>query len=234
MSDTPFHEFRVYSIEAGRTDDMLARVRGPLAELFARHGIEVSASWIGTAGPGVPAFLYLMRWRSWAQREAAWAGFYGDPQWHRARAETNAGSELVERYDLNFLRESVPLGAPPAGLRCEELVVARCRIGASAAGHRAVREQLGERLAAHGAALFGAFEFITGTDLPRFAVFVAWPDLETRERALDALAIDPLGRAERWLLGHASRTAPAPKTHDEPPPTTRRPARPASTCAATR
>ena len=208
-----FHELRIYSVEPGRTADMLDRVRGPLKALFAHHGIGVLADWTAAAGPACPAYIYLMRWESWAQREAAWRGFYADPQWHEARARTNRGSELVERYELHFLREAAPwVEQPPAGIACRELFVSRCTVGASRAAQELIRNEIPAALAPSGGVLLGAFEFITGTDLPRFALWLGWPDAVARERARNALAMKPLGRADRWLLTPATRPAPVAPT----------------------
>ncbi|MES2978815.1 MAG: NIPSNAP family protein [Pseudomonadota bacterium] len=201
-----FYELRLYSVESGRMPEMLARLHGPLKQLFARHGVTVIDHGVATAGPSCPTFVYLMKWPSWQEREAAWAGFYADPEWHRVRAETNRGSELVERFELHLLRESVGWHTPGPETTCYELLVSQCKIGASGAAHHMVREQLPTRLAERGAVLLGAFEFITGVDLPRFAFWLGWKDRAERDAGIDLLAINPLGRSQRWLLERVSLT----------------------------
>lgn len=205
MAADAFHELRIYSVEPGRTADMLDRVQGPLKVLFGRHGIRVQGDWTAAAGPGCPAYIYLMRWESWAQRETAWGGFYADPQWHDVRTRTNRGTELVERYELHFLREAAPWVAAPQHITCRELVVARCNVGASRAAHELMCADIPAALAPSGGVLLGAFEFITGVDLPRFALWVGWRDFASRQQARDALAIKPLGRADRWMLVPATQ-----------------------------
>jgi hypothetical protein len=210
-----FHELRIYSIASGRMPDMLARVHGPLQQLFRRHGIAVVGHWVATAGPHCPAFVYLVQWPGWAEREAAWGGFYADPEWHRVRAETNGGSELVERYELHLLREVHGWHAAPQEASCHELLFSQCAIGASGGALRAIRQEIPNRLAQHGGQLIGAFECITGVDLPRFAFWIAWKTRQARDAGVDLLALPPLGRTQRWLLepdtDHPLSTHPRPE-----------------------
>lgn len=201
MSSEHFFELRLYQIEPGRMEDMVARWHGPLAKLFQRHGVHPLAAWTSSSGPRYPTFVYLMKWQSWHDREAAWNGFYGDPEWLLARTETNRGSELVERYELNFLREVVPLG--PQGdvlFACQELYLPEIVVGSNATARRFMAEQATDPLLQKSGALLGAFEFMTGNDLPRAAMFLGWRDHTARAAALECLAVSPLGRADRYLL----------------------------------
>ena len=201
MPQIAFAELRLYEVAPGRMDDMLARYRGPLRELFARHGIEVAGAWHAQFGPRAPMFIYLMHWPSLEARAQAWGGFYADPQWSRVRAETNRGSELVERYDLNFLSSITQLASDPAITSQElELHICKVSIGAGAAARQWLQEQAPSVLKASGGQLLGAYECMTGDDLPRACVFVGWSDAQSRLGASAALAIVPLGRADRYVL----------------------------------
>jgi hypothetical protein len=200
MVDTSFSELRLYEVEPGRMDDMVARYHGPLQVLFGRHGIRPAAAWRSSGGPRSPLFVYLMHWRSLEERTAAWNGFYADPEWARVRTETNRGSELVERYDLNFLREIVPL--TPGEAREIELYTARVRIGAGGPARTWIQDEAPAVLQFSRARLLGAYEHLTGNDLPRVSLFLSWNDDEARRQALQALEVAPLERADRYSLIH--------------------------------
>lgn len=204
MTQTAFAELRLYEVEPGRMDHMLARYRGPLRELFARHGIDVTGAWHANFGPRSPLFIYLMHWPSLEARTEAWNGFYADPQWARVRTETNGASELVERYDLNFLKPITALPtALPEAMGELELQIGQVRIGAGGAARQWLQEQAPKVLQASGGQLLGAYEYMTGNDLPRACMFVGWRDDLARRNAASALAVPPLGRADRYALQRA-------------------------------
>lgn len=201
MSISSFAELRIYEVEPGRMADMQARYHGPLRELFSRHVIEVAGAWHSTFGPRSPLFVYLMHWESLEARQQAWNGFYADPQWHRVRSETNRGSELVERYDLNFLRPITPLSAyADADFAQVELCASRVRVGAGGTARQWIEQEAPQALASEGGQLLGAYEHLTGNDLPRVSLFVGWRNPQASVAAVAALAVDPLGRADRYLL----------------------------------
>lgn len=181
--------------------DMTARFHGPLQRLFARHRISVVGAWQSSYGARSPLFVYLMHWPSLEMRNEAWNGFYGDPEWYAVRAETNGGSELVERYDLNFLRPIVPVASDVlTEFQETELYITRLRIGTSRSASAWIENTAPAALAGSDGCLLGAYEYLTGEDLPRTALFVGWNSAEGRTRAVSALEVDPLGRAERYLL----------------------------------
>lgn len=204
MTQIAFAELRVYEVAPGRMGDMLERYRGPLRELFARHGVEVTGAWHAESGPRSPLFVYLMHWSSLEARARAWNGFYADPQWARVRAETNGASELVERYDLHFLSPITAL-RPESSRPVQELELQMCqvRIGASGAARQWLQAQAPQALQDSGGQLLGAYECMTGEDLPRVCVFVGWRDAQARLQAPSVLAVDPLGRADRYALRRA-------------------------------
>jgi len=196
-----FFELRLYEVQAGRMNDMVVRFDGPLNELFRTHGIEVTGAWQTTAGPRSPLFVYLMRWDSMCSRDQAWGGFYADPAWQQARTETNRGSELVERYDLNFMREIVPWrGAATSEPACLELYMPKVAIGCGAAAREFMAQRAPDLLQAHGGTLLAAYDCMTGNDLPRACLILGWLSDEQRRAGLACLEQSPLGRADRYLL----------------------------------
>lgn len=170
MSDIALAELRMYSVEQGRMEDMKSRYRDHLTRLFERHGVTVAAAWECLQGPQTPLFVYLMHWKSWDLRVKAWQGFYGDTEWPQVREATNQGTELVERYDLNFLKPIVALASHGADLPQEmEMYISKVKVGKGALAQRALEQTLS---ADDSTSICGAYEFLSGNDLPRSCIFV--------------------------------------------------------------
>src|ERR1700748_1582742 len=98
------YELRLYSVTPGRMGDLHARIRDHVPSLFEKHGVSCIGRWSSAAGPRSPLFAYLIAHESYEARESTWGSLYSDPQWLSMRAATNAGSEMIERYDLFFLK----------------------------------------------------------------------------------------------------------------------------------
>lgn len=164
-----FFELRSYRIERGRTADMRARVEQHLRDLFKVHDIPLVAGW-DTDRPGAEEFVYLVKWDSWQCRLNGWGGFYADPRWHAARAQTNAGSELVERMDVRFLQPFLCAATRPAG--DSRLVFLRVKIGQMQAARQLLVGELATAAAQRGATIVAALEVMAGNDLPQIVAVV--------------------------------------------------------------
>lgn len=195
-----FYELRLYQVEPGRMPDMASRWQGGLATLFNRHGVSALGAWQAVTGPALPLFVYLMHWPELATRQRAWAGFYGDPEWADVRERTNAGSELVERYDLNFLQGISHWTQPGDAQPYLEMRLVNIAIGQSAAARARVHETLAPEIAKRGGNLVAALEHMTGLDLPAIALFVAWPDATHALAANPLFEEQPLNRATHYQL----------------------------------
>lgn len=213
MTDDPFCELRIYRVAAGRGLDMAARVQGDLRTLFPSHGIRPLAGWSTLVSPVSPAFVYVTPWRNMNQRSASWAGFYADPQWAEVRARTNAGSELVESYEIMFLRAVTPWAGEAERCAFSELVIQTCAIGKTAAVTAELNQHMVPILADEGARVHGIFDMMSGRPLPSLVLLLGWDSLEQRAAAMTRLdaraqanraAGNPvlLDRAEQHLLRH--------------------------------
>jgi NIPSNAP len=190
---------------------MEARVQGDLRTLFARHGIRPLAGWFTMVSPVSPAFVYVTPWQNMNLRSASWAGFYGDPEWAEVRHRTNSGSELVESYEIMFLRTVTPWVDCVEPSSFSELIIQTTAIGKTAAVAAELRDQTVPALAAAGAQVHGTFDIMSGRTLPALAMFVGWDSLEQRGAAMakldersQALRVDGnqvlLERSEQHLL----------------------------------
>lgn len=206
-TDDPIYELRLYSVEPGRIRDMERRVQQELNTLFPRHGVRPLGAWSLVAGPAAPLFVYLTPWRHMQQRTNSWAGFYADPKWAEVRTRTNAGSELVERYDILFLRalidwqEPVSGGHESAGAPLVEMVIQSVAVGRSAAVREEVMNLTVPALRAAGATVYGVFDVMSGRPLPCSVFFIGWQSSEQRTLTWDAIDRDAI---EARSVGRAS------------------------------
>lgn len=207
-ADDPFCELRLYAVAPGRIRDMERRAQEDLCTLFPRHDVHPLGTWSCDSGPQAPLFVYLTPWRHMQQRTRSWGNFAQDPDWAEARARTNGSSELVERYDILFLRAAVPWQAPDASgaSRLFELSIQEVATGQTPAVRRQLLEAALPALRQAGAQVHGVYDVMSGKPLPSVVTFCSWPDYDTRTRAEDALAAQQGstgGAAPRALLGRA-------------------------------
>lgn len=175
------YELRQYTIDRGRIADNHERMRVHNPPLLERHGIDVVGRWSVLAGPVTPMFCYLMEWRDFTQREAAWASFYADPDWAKVRTGTNGGFEMVEANDTSFLRPNPIFAGSSDPLRpvlggVHQLLLHRTAIGQTAAVNAFLRDLWLPRAVAAGAAVIGVLDAVSGPAMPVTATLLAWPD----------------------------------------------------------
>ncbi len=197
VNDDPFCELRIYRVAAGRALDMEARVQGDLRTLFPRHGIHPLACWSTLVSPVSPAFIYLSPWANMNQRSASWAGFYSDPDWAEVRTRTNGPGELVESYEVMFVRAIVPWAGQAEACAFSELIIQNCAIGKTLAVTAELKEHAVPILTGEGARVHGIFDMMSGRPLPALAFLLAWDSLDQRSATLGRL--DERSQANRAL-----------------------------------
>jgi hypothetical protein len=174
------HELRLYSVAPGRMADVHHRFNEHFPALFRKHGVELVGRWNALAGPDAPRFVYLMAYRDYAHREAVWASFYGDAEWWRIRAETNAGHEMVERHDLFFLKPNAAwtvdgdAGTPVAGLY--ELVQQQIAPGQNANANVFLQQTWLPLVREAGARVMAVWDMAAGAGMQKVVLLYAWPD----------------------------------------------------------
>jgi hypothetical protein len=95
------YEWRTYHAVPGRMDALHRRFAEHTRRLFARHGIREVGYFVpdGAEGP----LRYLLAYSDRAAREAGWTAFRADPEWQRAKAESERAGPLVERIESTLL-----------------------------------------------------------------------------------------------------------------------------------
>jgi hypothetical protein len=91
------YELRIYEAVPGRLPDLNRRFDTITLKIWEKHGIKQAGFWTTLIGGSNQILYYLLAWESLAERETKWGAFQVDPEWHSARAQTEANGPLVER-----------------------------------------------------------------------------------------------------------------------------------------
>ncbi|SHK11240.1 NIPSNAP protein [Roseomonas rosea] len=201
MDDTPadpIWELRLYRVAPGRVADMEARVQKDLRTVFPRNGVHPVGGWTATSGSAMPAYVYLTPWRNMIERSRCWAGFYGDPAWAEVRTRTNGPSELVEGYEILFLRAArdwTPVSSEDG--RLHEMIIQETATGRGAAVRAALLDAELPAFERAGATVLGSFDMLSGRLLPAVVTFLSWESFAARQEGVRRLAADTALQASR-------------------------------------
>jgi NIPSNAP len=98
-------EIRTYYAHEGKLDALHARFRNHTVRLFAKHGMTNIGYWTPHEGPlAGNTLIYIL---AHANRDAAkksWDAFRADPEWQKARSESEAGGAIVSKIDSVFMQ----------------------------------------------------------------------------------------------------------------------------------
>lgn len=97
------YELRVYTCLPGRLPALLKRFQTDTLRIWDKHGIEQAGFWTTAVGPVSNDLTYMIRWASMADREQRWTAFLADPEWHAARAASEADGLIVANVASQFL-----------------------------------------------------------------------------------------------------------------------------------
>jgi hypothetical protein len=103
--DSRCFELRTYHAAPGKFEAMHARFRDHACALFKKHGIEPVGFWIPTeTDKGADSTLiYILAHKSRDAAKKSWAAFGNDPEWKKAKAESETNGKLVEKSESVFL-----------------------------------------------------------------------------------------------------------------------------------
>ncbi len=101
-----YFEMRTYHAAPGKLDALHARFRDHTVRLFKKHDIESVAYWTVTTaedGGEKDTLVFILAYPSKEAREASWKAFEADPDWVKAKADSQKGGPLVEKVDQTFM-----------------------------------------------------------------------------------------------------------------------------------
>jgi len=89
------HELRIYHCVPGRLPSLNKRFETITLKLWEKHGIRQAGFWTVVIGESNHDLYYLLEWEDLAERDMKWNAFMADPEWLKARAETEKEGPIV-------------------------------------------------------------------------------------------------------------------------------------------
>ena len=97
-------ELRTYTAPDGKLPELEARFRNHTARLFERHGMTNVGYWIPTDSVlSKNTIIYILAYPSREAARASWSAFGRDPDWQKARRESEANGPIVSRVTSVFM-----------------------------------------------------------------------------------------------------------------------------------
>ena len=97
------YETRVYRCLPGRLPALLKRFETITLKLWEKHGIKQAGFFTTLVGESNQELTYLLAWESLAEREKKWSAFMTDPDWTKARAESEADGQIINNIVSQLL-----------------------------------------------------------------------------------------------------------------------------------
>jgi len=97
------YEMRVYHCLPGRLPALLKRFETATLKLWEKHGIKQAGFFTTLIGESNQELTYFLAWESLADREAKWGKFMTDPDWMKARAESEADGQIINNIVSQLL-----------------------------------------------------------------------------------------------------------------------------------
>lgn len=105
QTDGRIFELRTYTASPGKLADLNARFRNHTLALFKKHGIEVVGFWTPVAEPEASnTLVYIVTFPSLDAQQKAWAAFKSDPEWKKAKADSEIDGVLAQKVESTNLR----------------------------------------------------------------------------------------------------------------------------------
>ncbi|MEY9120949.1 NIPSNAP family protein [Bradyrhizobium yuanmingense] len=89
------YEMRVYRCVPGRLPALLKRFETATLKIWEKQGIKQAGFFTTLIGESNQELTYFLAWDSLAEREKKWGAFMTDPDWMKARAESEADGQIV-------------------------------------------------------------------------------------------------------------------------------------------
>ena len=103
--DSRCFELRTYFAAPGKLEALNARFRDHTCRLFKKHGMEIVGFWMPTEKEqgGENKLVYLLAHKSREAAKKSWADFGNDPDWKKARSESEVNGKLTEKVESVFM-----------------------------------------------------------------------------------------------------------------------------------
>jgi hypothetical protein len=103
-ADTRVFEMRTYYAAAGKMDALNARFRDHTCKLFKKHGMEIIGFWLPTdPEEAEKKLVYILAYPSKEAADKSWKAFRDDPEWNKAREESEKDGKLVDKVESVYM-----------------------------------------------------------------------------------------------------------------------------------
>ena len=97
-------ELRTYTANEGKLDALQKRFREHTTRLFSKHGMTNIGYWTPQEGPlSQNTIIYILAHSSREAAKKSWSDFQADPEWQKARAESEMQGRIVSNVTSVFL-----------------------------------------------------------------------------------------------------------------------------------
>jgi hypothetical protein len=101
-------ELRTYTCTPNKLPNLVSRFKNHTLKLFEKHGMENIAYFVTEEQDGTQSKLvYLLAHKSEAAAAASWAGFRADPDWIKAKEESEKEGKILEKVESLMMRPTV-------------------------------------------------------------------------------------------------------------------------------
>jgi NIPSNAP protein len=98
------YELRLYQVNEGKMDALIARFGNHTDEIFKRHNMKSIGYWRPEDAPySQNMFVYILEHPSREEGERNWAAFQADPEWKKVKAESETQGPLAKHIDSYFM-----------------------------------------------------------------------------------------------------------------------------------
>jgi hypothetical protein len=99
-----FFEMRTYIANPGKMSALHARFRDHTCKLFEKHGMTNVGYWSPITGDNAEnTLVYILAYPSKEAREKSWKDFVADPDWVKAKADSEKDGVLVGKVISVFM-----------------------------------------------------------------------------------------------------------------------------------
>ncbi|WP_406697491.1 NIPSNAP family protein [Singulisphaera sp. Ch08] len=102
---TKVFELRTYYTNEGKLNALNARFRDHTNRLFKKHGIKIVGFWTpqDKEKGKEDTLVYLISFPSREAAAASWKAFQADPEWHKARDESEKAGKILKKVESIYL-----------------------------------------------------------------------------------------------------------------------------------
>jgi hypothetical protein len=99
-----YFEIRTYTVNDGKMDALHARFRDHTVKLFTKHGIESVGYWTVNSGESAgKTLVFVLAYPSKEEQAKRWKAFAEDPDWKKAKDDSEKNGVLVSKADSRFM-----------------------------------------------------------------------------------------------------------------------------------